>query len=66
MIEFFKHANCHCCGKSIEHVQEYKIEYDKEETVWLCDNCAKEFNRKYLDDERVITTEYAKKYWRMG
>lgn len=61
MIEFFKNAKCHCCGKSIEDVQEYKIEYDREEVIWLCDDCAKEFNKKYLNSEPVITREYIDK-----
>lgn len=57
MIKFFKNANCHCCGKSIEDVQEYRIEYDMEHVIWLCDDCAKEFNKKYLNNEPVITRE---------
>lgn len=61
MIEFFLNAKCHCCGKSIEDVQEYKIEYDREEVIWLCDDCAKEFNKKYLNSEPIITREYIDK-----
>ena len=63
MIEFFKNTKCHCCGKPIDDVQEYRIEYDREEVIWLCDDCAKEFNEKYLGGEPVITREYFKKYW---
>lgn len=65
MLEFFKNVTCDCCGKLIEHAQEYKIEYDIPEVIWLCDDCAREFNDKYLNGEQVITPEYAKKYWRM-
>lgn len=62
MIEFFKNANCHCCGKLIEDVQEYRIEYDRETVIWLCDDCAKEFNKKYLNDEPIATREDIDKY----
>lgn len=63
MIEFFKNANCYCCGKAIEDVQEYRIEYNMEHVIWLCDDCAKEFNEKYLDGEQVFTREYVAKHW---
>lgn len=34
-----------------------------EHVIWLCDDCAKEFNKKYLNNEPIITREDMDKHW---